>query len=208
MSSIENLFGDARVIQVDQHKRSWWEILFGFEQRNQYAFTVNGQHRGHVVEQGTFLWDRIKRIILGSRRPLQLLVSSANDQPALTMARPFYWILSKMSVTGPDVKAIGTVVKRWSFFRKQYELLEGGRPFARISSGLFKIWTFPVYDMSGAQIATISKKWGGLLKEYISDADKFGISFESTRLTSAQKVVVFAAALSIDFDYFENNQSK
>lgn len=139
---------------------------------------------------------------------LELILSAGNDQPAVTMARPFYWILSNMSVAGADGRAIGSVVKRWSFFRKQYELFHGGRPFAKISSGLFKIWTFPVYDLNGSQIATISKKWGGLLKEYISDADKFGISFESTQLTTAQKAVVFAAALSIDFDYFENNQSR
>lgn len=207
-SSVDVLFGDAKVIQVDQHARSWWELLLGLEQRNQYAITVNGQQRGYVVEQGTLLWDRIKRLILGSHRPLELILSAGNDQPAVTMARPFYWILSNMSVAGADGRAIGSVVKRWSFFRKQYELFHGGRPFAKISSGLFKIWTFPVYDLNGSQIATISKKWGGLLKEYISDADKFGISFESTQLTTAQKAVVFAAALSIDFDYFENNQSR
>ena len=60
----------------------------------------------------------------------------------------------------------------------------------------------------GRQIATISKKWGGLLKEYISDADKFGVSFEAQNLTTAQKAVIFGAALAIDFDYFENNQGR
>jgi hypothetical protein len=205
---MDMLFADARVIQIEQHARSWWEILIGLEQRNQYAITVNGRHGGFAVEQGTSFLDRIVRIVLGSHRPLHLIVFTGNDQVTMNAKRPFYWIFSTMTVADGNGRSIGVVQKRWGIVTKKYDLVEGGRSFAKISAGLFKIWTFPVYDLAGKQIATISKKWGGLLKEYITDADRFGISFESTRLTTAQKAVVFAAALSIDFDYFENNQSR
>ena len=202
---MNQLFEDANVLQIDQHRRSWLEMLFSLEQRNQYAITGNGRHRGFAVEQGTSLIDRLKRILLGSHRPLHILVFDASEKPALSLARPFYWIFSSMTVSDGSGKVVGSVQKRWGLVTKKYELFEGGRSFANISSGILKIWTFPVYNTSGQQIATISKKWGELLKEYISDADKFGVSFDGPQLTTAQKAVIFAAALSIDFDYFENN---
>jgi uncharacterized protein YxjI len=205
---VNQLFDGTNVLQIDQHKRSWLEMLFSLEQRNQYAISGGGRHRGFAVEQGTAFLDRVKRILLGSHRPLHLLVLGANDQPILSMSRPWYWIFSNMTVSDGSGRVIGSVIKRWGFVTKKYELFEGTRSFANISSGIFKIWTFPVFSTSGQQIATISKKWGGLLKEYISDADKFGVSFDSQTLTDAQKAVIFAAALSIDFDYFENNNKR
>ena len=205
---MKQLFEGTSVLQIDQHARSWWEILLDWEQRNQYTISGNGHHRGYAVEQGKTLLDRIKRVFLGSHRPLHLLVFTGNDQVTLSMTRPFYWIFSEMTVSDGSGRVIGMVRKRWGFVTKKYDLLEGGKEFAKISSGIFKIWTFPVFSTSGPQIATISKKWGGLLKEYISDADKFGVSFDSERLTDAQKAVIFAAALSIDFDYFENNNKR
>ena len=56
------------------------------------------------------------------------------------------------------------------------------------------------------QTATISKKWGGALREVFSDADTFRIEFGTASWTEEQRAVLLAAAISIDFDFFENNQ--
>jgi len=206
---IHSIINGTNVLTIDQHARQWWELLFNFEQRNQYSISDSMRHRGYVVEQGKTLVDVLIRMFLGSHRPLELLVFGAADQVAMTLSRPFYWVFSTMSVLGEAGVPLGRVEKRWSLLRKTYDLYDGDRLFARISSGFFRIWTFPIFDASsGQELANVSKKWGGLLREYVSDADKFRIEFTSPSLTLPEKTIIFAAALSIDFDYFENNNKR
>lgn len=208
-SPLHALVNDTNVLQIDQHARHWWEMLLNWEQRNEYSISDGMRHRGYVVEQGKTLLDVLARMFLSSHRPLQLHVFGAGDQIAMTMTRPFYWILSRMSVVDGSGSLLGTVVKRWSIVRKKYDLYEGNRLFAVISSGFFRIWTFPVVDAAtGQQLAVVSKQWGGLMREYMTDADKFRVEFTSPSLSVREKSVIFAAALSIDFDYFENNNRR
>jgi len=206
---IHSIINGTNVLTIDQHARQWWELLLNFEQRNQYSISDSMRHRGYVVEQGKTLVDILIRMFLGSHRPLELHVFGPGDQVAMTLSRPFYWIFSTMSVIGGDGVSLGRVEKRWSLLKKTYDLYDGDRLFARISSGFFRIWTFPIFDAAtGQELANVSKKWGGLLREYVSDADKFRIEFTSPSLTLAEKTIIFAAALSIDFDYFENNNRR
>lgn len=209
MSTLETIVGGTNVLMVDQHVRHWWEILTSFEQRNSYAISDSVRQRGEVEEQGGTFGHAIRRILLSSHRGFVLHVTDNAGTVVMRLRRPFYWILSDMTVEDGSGRGIGRVVKRWHVLKKTYDLYEGGRAFAHIRSGLFRVWTFPVLDAVTRQpVATISKKWGGALREYVTDADKFRIEFHSPVLTTQQKAVIFAAALSIDFDYFENNQSQ
>lgn len=209
MTAMHGILEGTNVLMVDQHVRHWWEILLSFEQRNQYAISDSVRQRGSVAEQGGTLTHALKRLFLRSHRPLELHVFANDRQVAMRMRRPFYFFLSNMAVEDESGRLVGRVVKRWRIFSKTYDLFEGERPFARIKSRFWRVWTFPVTDpQTDQQIATISKKWGGVLREYVTDADKFRIEFHSPTLTLQQKAVLFGAALSIDFDYFENNQGK
>ena len=201
--------GDTGHLEVEQHWRSWWEILINWEQRNQYAIRDGLRQRGWVVEQGRTFLRVLTRQLLGSHRPLELAVLDPADELVLTLSRPFYWLFSSMRVEDGVGQPLGVIEKRWGLVTKKYDLRCKGRLFARISSGIWKIWTFPVLDAAGSrEIAVISKKWGGLLKEAYTDADKFRIEFKDPRLTIEEKGVLLAAALSIDFDYFENNDRR
>lgn len=205
-SPMHAFLNGTTMLQIDQHARHWWEILFDFEQRNRYSVSDQLRHRGYVVEQGRTFLDVLTRLLLGSHRPLHLSVLGEHEEVAMSLRRPFYWLFSRMVVSDGSGAEVGVVLKRWSLLRKKYELQESGRTFAEISSGFFRIWTFPVVDLDGAPIATVSKKWGGLLREFATDADRFRVEFTSPTLSVRQKAVIFAAALSIDFDYFENNR--
>ena len=54
--------------------------------------------------------------------------------------------------------------------------------------------------------AAVSKRWGGVLREAFTDADTFRVDFGSNGFSAQQRAVIFAAAISIDFDFFEKNQ--
>ncbi len=56
-------------------------------------------------------------------------------------------------------------------------------------------------------MGAISKKWQGFIKEGFTDADRFLVDFGSEQeWTLSERAVLLCAAISIDFDFFENNQ--
>ena len=100
---------------------------------------------------------------------------------------------------------IGGAHRRFGILYRKYDLRDAhGRTFARVESPIWRIWTFFVKAEDGRE-ATIGKKWGGLLREVFADADTFGVDFSRATWTPAERAVIFAAAVSIDFDFFENN---
>lgn len=96
------------------------------------------------------------------------------------------------------------------FFSRNYDLLEANdQIFAKIHAGLFRVWTFDLLDLTQKKIGFVTKKWGGFIKEIFTDADRYVVKLEQiAKLSLLQKAVVLGAAVSIDFDYFENNQKK
>ena len=89
----------------------------------------------------------------------------------------------------------------------EYAILgRSGQVFARVASPRWRLWTFPVEGADGVSHAEIAKKWGGALREVFADADTFRIDYGEAAWSPEQRAVIFAAAISIDFDFFENNQ--
>ena len=198
----------SRRLVVEQHVRHWWEILVNWEQRNSYDISGSGAGLlGHMVEQGSGIASVLARVFLGSHRPLEVLVFNATDQVLLEIERPFYFLNSSLVVRTPAGETLGRVDSRLSLLHKAYDLRdESGRVFATIRSARWRPWTFPIADASGEQRAVISKKWAGLMKEYYTDADEFGLDLGDYGWTLPQRAVIVAAMISIDYDYFENNQ--
>lgn len=208
-SPLEQVFGNAEVLLLDQDARDWSEILLDWEVANQYSITDSrGKYRGTAVEQGRSGGDIVKRQFMGSRRPLHIVVFNQAMQPAIEIDRPFTLLLTRMEVKC-EGRVIGGVERKFNLLRRTYELKDqAGRMFAMISSPLLRFYTFPIYDRAGREKGQISKKWRGFGLEALTDADKFRIQFLDDSFTTAQRAIVLAAALAIDFDFYENNQKR
>ncbi|KAH9382714.1 hypothetical protein HPB48_023269 [Haemaphysalis longicornis] len=59
-----------------------------------------------------------------------------------------------------------------------------------------------VRSMNGVVIGAITKTWSGLVKEFFTDADNFGVSFPKD-LDVHLKASLLAAAVLIDYMFFE-----
>ena len=59
---------------------------------------------------------------------------------------------------------------------------------------------------SDVRVAQICKEWSGALQEGLTDADNFGVTFESDTLSPQEKALLLAAVFLIDFMYFEDNE--
>lgn len=207
--ALHHLLTSSNRLMIEQDTGGVAEVWLGIEQANEYAITNgNGALVGHVVEQGRGFVAAVARMLLGSFRPFQLVVFAGPQTVSLELSRPFAIYFSRMEVTTLAGVMLGAVERRFALLKRRYSLFdESGRVFATISSPIFRIWTFPVLDPAGRQRAVISKKWSGLAREWATDADTFGVDFTDHPWSPAQRAVIFAAALSIDLDFFESNSS-
>jgi uncharacterized protein YxjI len=193
-----------------QQRKEWAEILIDWETANKYA-VLDEQKRqiGYIAERSDGFWTHVKRWFLRSHRGFRIEVLGPAGERVLTLTRAFFWFFSDLLVLGPEGARHGEVRRRFGILRRKYDLVdETGRTFARIASPIWRIWTFAVRDESGTERAVISKKWGGALTEIFTDADTYMVDFGDHPWSEGQRAVIFAAAISVDFDFFENNQGR
>lgn len=208
ISWLERLLDGHDHLFIEQHARHWYEILLNWEQANEYMIRDSRRSNIGVIDERTSgFFQALLRVFLGSHRPLDVRVHHfQSDQLAMTLKRDFFFLFSEMEVGTPDGRHMGKVQRRFGMIYKKYDLIDrDGRVFAQIASPLWRLWRFPIFDQNGEQVAEITKRWSGMLKEMYTDADNFTVDFGKRKWTLAQKAVIFAAAISIDFDFFENN---
>ncbi|MEK7690261.1 MAG: phospholipid scramblase-related protein, partial [Bdellovibrionota bacterium] len=158
-----------------------------------------------IAERAGGLWSHLRRWFLRSHRPLEIDVLTGAGQKLLHFTRDFFWFFSDLDVMTGEKEKLGSIHRRFAFFYKIYDLRDtNGRDFARIESPFWRLWTFPVIGTD----AVISKSWGGALREVFTDADTYCVDFGNRTWTPDERAILFAAAISIDFDYFENNQGR
>ena len=177
---------------------------------NCYAIkTTDKRNIGQITEvkDGIFPFF-IRKAILNIRRPCHFLVQDQHGNILFHIYRPFWFFFSQLTIKDTQGRILGKVKRKFSLFHKVYKLFvfHQSNPFAMIQSNLFRIWTFPVLDAHKNPIAEIKKKWNQALKEVFTDLDILSIEFQSLPLS--QKIVIFATAISVDFDYFESNHSR
>jgi len=191
-----------------RQKKEWTEIIVDFETKNQYTILDPEKNElGTISEVSSGIGGFLKRNFFGSHRSLDIRVHDIDGSPVLRMARDFFFLFSSLDVTAEGGAKLGSVERRFGILYKKYDLHdEHGRCFAEIRSPRWRIWTFPVKHRSGVGEAEISKKWGGALREIFADADTFRVAIENGNWSTTERWVLFAAAISIDFDFFENNQ--
>jgi uncharacterized protein YxjI len=190
--------------------KEWIEIAVDWETANRYQILDSAKTEvGWVLERGGGFLHHLKRFFLRSHRPLEVDVLDSRKDACLRLSRPFFWIFSDLQVSLPDGSPVGSIHRRFGILHKKYDLRNsGGHIFARISSPLWRLWTFPVHDPLGNRKSVITKQWGGALREMFTDADTYMLDFEASEWTTEERFVILAAAISIDFDFFENNTNR
>lgn len=202
-TELENLLSAYPQLFVQQRKE-WTEIIINWETSNRYVILDASRGQvGFVAERGGGFGTKLRRMFLRSHRPFDIDILSRTGEQLLLLTRKFFWFFSDLEVKSPEGERYGSVHRRFGFIHKIYDLRdEMGRVFVRVESPIWRLWTFPLLNTS----AKITKRWSGALREVFTDADTFLVDFGSESWSPSQKAVILAAAISIDFDFFENNQ--
>ncbi len=193
---------------IEQPVLSWSELLLNWEIAKKYLVRdEKNRSVGLLSEHSKGVLAILRRLLLGSHRPLEIDVYAYHNQSVvLHLDRGFFWFHSDLFVFAADGARLGSVHRRFNPFVRVYDLVnQKGRVFAQIRSPFWRWWTFPLLDMNGQRFGVISKKWGGLFREWATDSDDFLVDVGTFAKSLDEQAVLFAAAISVDFDFFENN---
>ena len=180
-----------------------WEFL-GFETRNRYVILGQGESVvGYAAEQSTGLIAFFMRQLLGHWRPFEIHLYDANRQKVGVAYHPFRFLFQRFEVRDASGRLLGALQQRFAFFSKRFDVEDGnGSLRMTMTSGLFRIWTFP-FERNGQKVAEVRKRWGGILREAFTDKDKFELELFDASLSDADRALLIAAAMFIDVVFFE-----
>jgi uncharacterized protein YxjI len=206
-SELRQLMEQTNEIFIRQVKE-WGEILSGFETSNKYkVLNSKGEQVAFLAERGGGIWKFLMRQVFRSHRNLEISVFSNTNQEILSLHRPFYWFFSDMFINEGPNRNIGLVRSRFALLSHTFELIdERGKVFGFVKAPRLRFWNwkFTIYDASENEVGVISKNWGGLLREMFTDADQFGVQLPAW--SWEQRAILFASAVTIDLDFFENKK--
>jgi hypothetical protein len=186
--------------------------LFGFETRNKYSIEQeDGQIIAFAAEQQKGILGLFLRQILGHWRRFHFTIFGSDRTPVLTARHPFRFFFQRMELftghTSESGTQLGAIQQRFGILNRKMDLLDArGEALFHLRSPLWRIWTFTVYQAGRTdpqECAVIRKKWGGLLKEAFLDADSFRIEYKDPGLTQEHRLLLIAAGLFLDLQYFE-----
>ncbi|MCE9668593.1 scramblase [Myxococcus stipitatus] len=190
-----------------RQQREVLEMLVGWEGRNRYE-VCDEQGRGSlfVGETGDGWASRLIRNFWPFYRA-RLECMTPGGMMALAVERPWSFLFARAEVFAWDGRELGTLVQRFRFFSRCFDIVTpGGAVVATVQGPFFKPWTFQVLQR-GVEQAVIRKHWSGLLQEAFSDADNFSIEFHPSCTDGRLRQLVVAAALLVDLTYFDNRKS-
>ncbi|KHJ92839.1 Scramblase [Oesophagostomum dentatum] len=116
---------------------------------------------------------------------------------------------TECTVESPPGNVIGTVEQKWAFCASALRIKdENGKEILRTEGPCCCMMCgcqdkeFPVVTPTGKEIGSITKKWGGCLREAYTDADIFSVTFPMD-LDVRAKAVLLGATFLVDFMEFE-----
>ncbi len=215
-NDLESFFGDHSSFKIHQNiftntgisAITNWFRYTGHMVPNHYDIKTNRDEViGSITEENRgWIPFVFKSAFLKNRRPTHFTIKDSNQNVILTLYRPFRFLFSTLIVKDSEGQVLGSVSQRFSLFHKFYEFYtRGAKPFGFIKSSFVRLWTFPIMNNRKHPIGEIKKQWGGVAKESLTYADSFTIKWEYN-VSLEQKIILFAGAISIDFDYFERSE--
>jgi uncharacterized protein YxjI len=203
-----------------QQKTDLLEII-GIECANNYSIrNPMGQQLFHAAEESGF----VMRMACGARRSFTMHIYDNANQEIIRISRPFNFCatcycmesctccVDQVLVESPPGTPAGSVASLPACMYAHYAIKDvDGNQVLKVRGQMCKlcgVQEFPVYSGNDetAQVGKISKQWAGLMQEYFTNADTFGVEFPMD-LDVRMKACIIAAVFLIDFMYYEESKS-
>ncbi|KAL1437203.1 hypothetical protein MTO96_049185 [Rhipicephalus appendiculatus] len=195
------------------------EVFLGIEGANHYeAKNPMGQLIYNIREQSNFC----ARCCCGPGRCLEIDVLDSTMSVVIHIVRPLrcshcccFCCLQEIEVQAPPGTPIAQIRQRWSICRPYFTIytpedepaLHVVGPICTESLPCKCDVKFEVHSTNDVVIGAVTKEWGGLVKEYFTDADSFNVTFPLD-LAVKMKAALLALSVLIDYMFFEDSCRK
>lgn len=183
--------------------------IFGFETKNKYEILDSEKNQigfAAEVEDGSFGF--IQRQIFGHWRTFEIHFYDQMQKTCLIARHPFRFWLQCLEVETLKGEPLGVIQQQFSLFSRKFVVTNfKGQIVFQVSSPLWRLWTF-AFESGGREKAYVKKRWSGALSEMFTDRDNFGIEFADSRLPLRDRLLVLAAAVFVDLQYFERKAKR
>lgn len=170
------------------------------ELTNEYAILdQSGKQIGAVKQVGQGKGRKILRALTNVDQFLSLKLEITDESGAvvLKLERGAKVFKSKIQVTDGSGKEIGWINQENVIGKIHFGLEAGGQTVGSINAENWRAWNFNVKDGAGREVARVTKKWAGAVKEMFTTADNYFVEIPSP-LEDPLRSLVLAAALSVD----------
>ena len=170
------------------------------ELSNQYGvFDKDGKQLGSVNQIGQSTLKKAMRLISSVDQFMthRLEIVDQSGTVLLRLTRPAKVFKSTVVVEDPIGRELGRIVQRNMIGKINFALESGGQELGAIKAENWRAWNFRIEDVTGSEVARITKTWEGLAKTIFTTADNYVVQIHG-RLPQPLLSLVVAAALSVD----------
>lgn len=171
------------------------------EVTNQYRLQdPDGNDIGVIEEIGQSALRKVLRVLTSVDQYLshKLEVRDHDGRVVLSLVRPAKFLKSRVEVSDGSGAAVGSIVQQNVVGKKRFTLeAPDGSPLGELLGESWVSWDFRIVDPAGAEVARVTKKWSGLLREGFTTADTYIFQAEPG-LAGPLRLLAFAAAVAID----------
>ena len=130
--------------------------------------------------------------------PFNVLVTTTEGKPIVNIKRGVAFFRSDVEVFDERGQLIGYFKQKFWSFGGKFEIVDKQQKPICTLEGKWTGWDFK-FNKDGKELATVSKKWAGIGKEFFTSADNYVLSInEIVPQDSIERQLIFAAVMVID----------
>ena len=99
-----------------------------------------------------------------------------------------------------------TVKQQFAFFSRKFGIWGDGTPDIRVKGPIIRPWTFWAYE-GERLVGKITKRYSGIGKEIMTDADNFDVEFFGPIANQQQRLRLLVMGFVVDMKCFENKNN-
>lgn len=175
------------------------EKIHFFKFANVYnIFNETGEKIG-AVRQSLSFGQKILTLLIGKPAlPFKLEIVNNDDEVQAVISRGWTFFMSKIVVSDADGNELASIKQKFKLFKPTFRILDTSGDLIAEIKGDWKAWSFNIKDNNEVEVGTISKKWGGAMREIFTNADKYNVHIDPNYMQSKHKVAILSAAITID----------
>ncbi|MCU7820864.1 phospholipid scramblase family protein [Kitasatospora sp. DSM 101779] len=164
------------------------------------VFDRDGTEVGTAVESGHHVLDKVARLLspaLASELRRRVEVRDADGALVLVLEKAAHFLRPEVSVSRPDGTPVGRIALRGRGLRPVFDIHTTEHRIGSVRDSSLRGDEISVLDLTGTEIAHITKTWEGVARVTFTRADHYVLRILRP-LTDPLRTMVVATALCVD----------